>query len=83
MLKRYPRRKFNTTSKRFVDAEDEDHVTFALLFFYQISEMSAHANELVSEIEELKGTVARQKQEHKKLTCELSELEQRTQGYDK
>ena len=45
--------------------------------------MSSHANELVSEIEELKGTIAKQKQEHKKLTSELSEVEQRTQGYDK
>ncbi len=45
--------------------------------------MSSHANELVSELEELKVTVAKQKQENKRLASEFSELEQRTQGFDK
>ena len=45
--------------------------------------MTSHANDLVSEIEELKGAVTKQKQDNKRLTSELSDLEQRTQGFEK
>ena len=39
--------------------------------------------ELIAEIEEQKGTIAKHKEENKKLTAELSEVEQRTQGFEK
>lgn len=39
--------------------------------------------ELVAEIDSLKGTLVKQKQESKKLTAELSEKEQSFQGVEK
>lgn len=49
----------------------------------QLSELNGRLTELITEIEEQKGTIAKQKQENKKLTSELTELEQRTQGFEK
>lgn len=54
-----------------------------LLLFSQLSELSGRVAELIAEIEEQKGSNAKQKQENKKLAADLSELEQRTQGFEK
>lgn len=54
-----------------------------MLLFSQLSELSGRVAELITEIEERKGTLAKQKQENKKLVLDLSELEQRTQGFEK
>lgn len=49
----------------------------------QITDLTSRATELIAEIEELKEAIAKQQQENKRLTSELSELEQRTQGIEK
>ena len=49
----------------------------------QIAEMNSHASKLIAEIEELKGTISKQKQDSKKQATDMSELEQRTQSFEK
>jgi peptidoglycan hydrolase CwlO-like protein len=49
----------------------------------QLTELNGRLTDLVTEIEEQKGTIAKQKQENKKLAAEMSEVEQRTQGFEK
>lgn len=53
------------------------------MFDLQISELNSHAAELIAEIEELKTTIAKQKQDYKKLSASMSDVEQRTQGFEK
>lgn len=54
-----------------------------LLCCFQIAELNSHAAELIAEIDELKTTIAKQKQDYKKLSTDMSEAEQRTQGFEK
>ncbi len=45
--------------------------------------MTSRASEFIAEVEELKGKLTAQKQDKKKQTAEMSELEQRTNTFEK
>lgn len=45
--------------------------------------MTSRAAELIAEIEELKGTINKLKQENKKLSADISEFDQKTQSSEK
>ena len=49
----------------------------------QIGDLNARVSEQTTEIEELKAVIVRQKQDQKKLTTEMSGLEQLTQGIER
>ena len=45
--------------------------------------MTGRISELIAELEGLRTSAAKLKQENKKLSAEMSELDQHTQGFDK
>ena len=49
----------------------------------QLTELNGRVTELITEIEEQKGMAMKHKQENKRLTAEMAELDQRTQGFEK
>ncbi len=48
-----------------------------------MSERSSHATELINEIEELKSTVAKLREENKKQSVDVTEYDQKVQAFEK
>ena len=49
----------------------------------QITEMTSRAAELIAEIQELKGTITKLKLENKRLSVDISALDQKSQCFEK